>query len=184
MGIQNDQAAIKIDFVVINQSYHDVALRRTFRASNATMFACDQPVLLPHVSRQKCTCMVGEKFTPVLSKGREMRRGSFSHSRIARRCVRRRKRGKRRAQATPRHRRRPSSDGKRTSPRDNLRPQSLSDLRLSQSLDLCLELHHASQETNTGRTARASAGREPEHSCAVAGRGTDGFRDVLRRWSE
>ena len=67
IGIENEQAAIKIDFVFINQTYDDVELHRTFHASNATMFACDQPVLLPHVSRQKCTCMV--KDSSISSKG-------------------------------------------------------------------------------------------------------------------
>ena len=32
-------------------------LNDTFQPSKAKMFACDQPVILPHVSRQKCTCM-------------------------------------------------------------------------------------------------------------------------------
>ena len=61
IGIKNDQSPIKIDFVFINQSYYDVELQRTFTPSNATMFACDQAVVLPHVSRAKCTCMVREK---------------------------------------------------------------------------------------------------------------------------
>lgn len=58
IGLKNTQAPIKIDFVFVNGTYHDRELQRTFRPSNATMFACDQPVILPHVSRQKCTCMV------------------------------------------------------------------------------------------------------------------------------
>jgi hypothetical protein len=57
IGIQNTQSPIKIDFVFINDSYYDQELKRTFYPSKAKMFACDQPVILPHVSRQKCTCM-------------------------------------------------------------------------------------------------------------------------------
>jgi hypothetical protein len=59
IGMKNTQAAIKIDFVFINQTYTDIELNRTFQPSNASLFACDQPVILPHVARQKCTCMVG-----------------------------------------------------------------------------------------------------------------------------
>ena len=59
IGLKNTQAPIKIDFVFINESsYFDPELNRVFHSSNATMFACDQEVILPHVSRQKCTCMV------------------------------------------------------------------------------------------------------------------------------
>ena len=57
IGLQNTQSPIKIDFVFVNSTYHDRELQRTFQPSNATMFACDQPVILPHASRQKCTCM-------------------------------------------------------------------------------------------------------------------------------
>ncbi|CAF1267837.1 unnamed protein product [Adineta ricciae] len=57
IGLQNTQSPIKIDFVFVNNTYHDRELQRTFQPSNATMFACDQPVILPHASRQKCTCM-------------------------------------------------------------------------------------------------------------------------------
>jgi hypothetical protein len=49
---------MKIDFIFINDTYYDKELQRTFQPSQATMFSCDQPVILPHVSRQKCTCMV------------------------------------------------------------------------------------------------------------------------------
>ncbi|UJR21943.1 hypothetical protein I4U23_025012 [Adineta vaga] len=57
IGLKNTQSPIKIDFVFINDTYFDHELQRTFQPSSATMFACDQPVILPHVSRQKCTCM-------------------------------------------------------------------------------------------------------------------------------
>jgi len=58
IGLKNDQSPMKIDFVFINDTYYDKELQRTFQPSQATMFSCDQPVILPHVSRQKCTCMV------------------------------------------------------------------------------------------------------------------------------
>lgn len=58
IGEDNSQATTKMNFVFINNTYYDPQLQRTFRPSNATMFACDQPVLLPHISKQKCTCMV------------------------------------------------------------------------------------------------------------------------------
>jgi hypothetical protein len=56
IGLKNSQSPIKIDFVFVNGTYYDVELQRTFHPSKANMFACDQPVILPHVSRQKCTC--------------------------------------------------------------------------------------------------------------------------------
>ena len=58
IGLKNTQSPIKIEFVFINGTFFDPELRRTFQPSAATMFACDQPVILPHVSRHKCTCMV------------------------------------------------------------------------------------------------------------------------------
>lgn len=64
IGMKNTQSPIKIDFVFVNGSYYDRELRRTFRPSTAQMFACDQPVLLPHVSRQKCTCMDCQTMCP------------------------------------------------------------------------------------------------------------------------
>ncbi len=66
IGLKNTQSPIKIDFVFGNESYYDTELRRTFRPSNAQMFACDQPVILPHVSRQKCTCMDCNAMCPKL----------------------------------------------------------------------------------------------------------------------
>lgn len=48
---------MKIDFVFVNGTYYDTELQRTFQPSTAKMFACDQPVILPHLSREKCTCM-------------------------------------------------------------------------------------------------------------------------------
>jgi len=57
IGIENNQSPIKIDFVFVNGTIFDKEFNRKFSPSNATMFACDQPVILPHVSRSKCTCM-------------------------------------------------------------------------------------------------------------------------------
>ena len=57
MGLENAQAPIKIEFVFINGTYYDSELKRTFQPSKAKMFACHQPVILPHVVRQKCTCI-------------------------------------------------------------------------------------------------------------------------------
>jgi hypothetical protein len=57
IGLKNTQSPIKIDFVFVNGTYYDKQFQRTFQPSTAKMFSCDQPVILPHVSRQKCTCM-------------------------------------------------------------------------------------------------------------------------------
>ncbi|CAF0938558.1 unnamed protein product [Adineta ricciae] len=67
IGLKNTQSPIKIEFVFINDTYHDRELQRTFRPSQATMFACDQAVILPHVSRQKCTCMDCNAMCPRVS---------------------------------------------------------------------------------------------------------------------
>jgi hypothetical protein len=56
--MDSQQSPIKIDFVFINGTYYDSEVQRTFHPSEASMFSCDQPVILPHVSKQKCTCMV------------------------------------------------------------------------------------------------------------------------------
>ena len=60
IGMDNQQSPMKMDFVFINDTYYDHELQRTFRPSQARMFACDEPVILPHVSKQKCTCMVSD----------------------------------------------------------------------------------------------------------------------------
>lgn len=60
VGLKNDQSEIKMEFVFINQTYYDPQFRRTFQPAQAPMFACNQSVILPHISRQKCTCMVGD----------------------------------------------------------------------------------------------------------------------------
>ncbi|CAF1589955.1 unnamed protein product [Adineta ricciae] len=67
IGLKNTQSPIKIEFVFINDTYYDRELQRTFRSSQATMFACDQAVILPHVSRQKCTCMDCNAMCPRVS---------------------------------------------------------------------------------------------------------------------
>ncbi len=60
IGIDSQQSPMKIDFVFINDTYYDTELQHTFHPSQASMFACDQPVILPHISKQKCTCMVSD----------------------------------------------------------------------------------------------------------------------------
>ncbi|CAF3027737.1 unnamed protein product [Rotaria socialis] len=57
IGLKNTQSPIKIDFVFVNGTYYDPEVKRKFQPSSAKMFACDQPVILPHMSREKCTCM-------------------------------------------------------------------------------------------------------------------------------
>lgn len=57
MGLKNDQSPIRIEFIFGNDTYYDQQLQRTFQPLKAKMFACDEPVILPHVSKQKCTCM-------------------------------------------------------------------------------------------------------------------------------
>lgn len=57
IGVKNDQSPAKIDFVFINDTYYDPRAKRTFIPSTAKMFACDEPVILPHLSKEKCTCM-------------------------------------------------------------------------------------------------------------------------------
>jgi len=64
IGLKNTQSPIKIDFVFVNGTFYDRQIQRTFRPSKAKMFACDQPVVLPHVSRQKCTCMDCQTMCP------------------------------------------------------------------------------------------------------------------------
>ncbi|CAF0895064.1 unnamed protein product [Adineta steineri] len=70
IGLKNDQSPIKIDFVFVNTTHYDSELKRTFRPSNATMFACDQPVILPHISRQKCTCMDCNAMCPKIAQAK------------------------------------------------------------------------------------------------------------------
>lgn len=67
IGLKNDQSPIKIDFVFVNETYYDSQLQQTFHPSRAKMFACDQPVILPHASRQKCTCMDCNAMCPKLN---------------------------------------------------------------------------------------------------------------------
>ncbi|CAF3696663.1 unnamed protein product [Rotaria sp. Silwood1] len=55
IGADNTQTVLKIDFVFVNGTYYDQELNRTFQPSLGSMFSCDQPVILPHISRQKCT---------------------------------------------------------------------------------------------------------------------------------
>lgn len=64
MGLENTQAPIKIDFVFLNESEHyDRELNRNFQSSQLKMFSCDNEVILPHYSGQKCACMVmNEKY--------------------------------------------------------------------------------------------------------------------------
>ena len=57
IGLQNTQSPVRIEFVFVNGTYYDPELKRTFQPSPAKMFACDEPVILPHMSRDKCTCM-------------------------------------------------------------------------------------------------------------------------------
>ncbi|CAF3236695.1 unnamed protein product [Rotaria sp. Silwood2] len=58
IGADNTQTPLKIDFIFVNGTYYDAELDRTFQPSQESMFTCDQPVILPHISREKCTCMV------------------------------------------------------------------------------------------------------------------------------
>ncbi|CAF4566900.1 unnamed protein product [Rotaria sp. Silwood1] len=57
IGLKNAQAPIKIEFVFVNGTYYDPEIKRKFKPSKAKMFACDEPVVLPYLSREKCTCM-------------------------------------------------------------------------------------------------------------------------------
>lgn len=69
IGLKNTQAPIRIDFVFANQTYYDPEIQRTFQPANVKLFACDEPVILPHISRQKCTCMDCNAMCPkVLTK--------------------------------------------------------------------------------------------------------------------
>jgi len=68
IGLKNTQSPIKIDFVFVNGTYYDQELNRTFHPSKAKMFSCDQPVILPHLSRQKCTCMDCNAMCPKINR--------------------------------------------------------------------------------------------------------------------
>ncbi|CAF3716387.1 unnamed protein product [Rotaria sp. Silwood1] len=68
IGADNTQTVLKIDFVFVNGTYYDQELNRTFQPSLGSMFSCDQPVILPHISRQKCTCMDCNAMCPKLNK--------------------------------------------------------------------------------------------------------------------
>ncbi|CAF1303346.1 unnamed protein product [Rotaria magnacalcarata] len=57
IGLESSQSPLKIEFVFVNGSSYDQDLNRTFHPPQGSMFSCDQPVILPHISRQKCTCM-------------------------------------------------------------------------------------------------------------------------------
>src|SRR5690349_21272779 len=48
IGLKNSQSPVKIEFVFTNDTYYDSQLQRTFQPSKAKMFACDEPVILPH----------------------------------------------------------------------------------------------------------------------------------------
>ncbi len=67
MGLKNEQSPIKIEFIFGNDTYYDRQLQRTFQPLKAKTFACDEPVILPHVSRQKCTCMDCNAMCPKLN---------------------------------------------------------------------------------------------------------------------
>ncbi|CAF1037718.1 unnamed protein product [Rotaria sordida] len=68
IGLQNTQSPIKIEFIFVNETYYDKELNRTFQPLQGSMFTCDQPVILPHISRQKCTCMDCNAMCPKLHK--------------------------------------------------------------------------------------------------------------------
>jgi hypothetical protein len=68
IGMKNTQSPIRIEFVFANESYYDPEFNRTFYPSQAKLFACDQPVLLPHVSREKCTCMDCNAMCPKINR--------------------------------------------------------------------------------------------------------------------
>ncbi|CAF3430581.1 unnamed protein product [Rotaria sp. Silwood2] len=61
IGLKNSYEKLKIDFVFVNGTYYDTELDRKFQPPQASMFTCDQPVILPHISKPKCTCMVRNK---------------------------------------------------------------------------------------------------------------------------
>ncbi|CAF4529146.1 unnamed protein product, partial [Rotaria sp. Silwood2] len=68
IGADNTQTPLKIDFIFVNGTYYDAELDRTFQPSQESMFTCDQPVILPHISREKCTCMDCNAMCPKLNK--------------------------------------------------------------------------------------------------------------------
>ncbi|CAF3023204.1 unnamed protein product [Rotaria sp. Silwood2] len=72
IGLKNAQAPIKIDFVFVNGTYFDSEIKRTFKPSIAKMFACDQPVILPHLSREKCTCMDCNSMCPKINNTKKI----------------------------------------------------------------------------------------------------------------
>ena len=68
MGLKNSQSPIKVDFIFVNgTSYYDKELNRTFWPSRIKMFSCNESLILPHISRKKCTCMVCRIFNREIS---------------------------------------------------------------------------------------------------------------------
>lgn len=57
IGLKNSQSPIRIEFIFANTTYYDSQLQRTFQPAQTKMFSCDEPVILPHMSKDKCTCM-------------------------------------------------------------------------------------------------------------------------------
>ena len=70
IGLKNSQSPIRIEFVFVNGTHYDTQLQRTFQPSTAKMFTCDEPVILPHISKEKCTCMDCNAMCPKLNQTR------------------------------------------------------------------------------------------------------------------
>ena len=70
IGLKNSQSPIRIEFVFANGTHYDTQLQRTFQPSRTKMFACDEPVILPHISKAKCTCMDCNAMCPKINQSR------------------------------------------------------------------------------------------------------------------
>lgn len=70
IGLKNSQSPIRIEFIFVNGTHYDTQLQRTFQPSKAKMFTCDEPVILPHISKEKCTCMDCNAMCPKINQSR------------------------------------------------------------------------------------------------------------------
>lgn len=68
IGLKNPMSFIKMEFIFANQTTYDPQLKRTFQPLDTNMFSCNQAVTLPHISKQKCTCMDCDAMCPKIVK--------------------------------------------------------------------------------------------------------------------
>lgn len=68
IGLKNTQSPIKIEFVFVNGTFYDPELKKYFEPAPLRVFSCDEPVVLPHYSAEKCNCMDCSSMCPISNK--------------------------------------------------------------------------------------------------------------------